>query len=241
MTDLTTKSLQLRAAMAWYTLCAATIFVLMAAGSGCNSEIVYCYGDVRDHWRHPTNVLASLAFSLFLPLPHILVALFFKTKRNFATALAIGKNWHRAVGLLFAGLLVLGLLSTQLRNATDRKLDVQSQLSDRGEALRTGTERKPGLIASRGHETALSFAIACASFKKKLGRVDDAVKINGYVLYKFSEIGTPQETAQSMIFDAVGKVNAFYADNSQNRAQVERMEAEVCSSARRQLADFPRL
>ncbi|CDS48002.1 hypothetical protein [Polaromonas sp. CG9_12] len=42
-----------------------------------------------------------------------------------------------------------------------------------------------------------------------------------------------------MIFEAVGKASAFYAEHSQDRAHVEQMEAKVCSSARAQLADFP--
>ncbi|MDP3224362.1 MAG: hypothetical protein Q8M96_14620, partial [Rubrivivax sp.] len=61
----------------------------------------------------------------------------------------------------------------------------------------------------------------------------------GYVIYKLTESRIPQESGQKMIFEAVGKVSAFYAEHSQDRARVERMEAKSCSSAKAQLADFP--
>lgn len=235
-----TKPLRLRAAIGWYLLCAATIFGLMASGGDCKSGgIVYCYGDARDYWWHPSKVIASLFFGLLLPLPHILIALFSRTKRNFATILGIGKKWHRAAGLLIIGLLVLGFASSQLSSATGQRTNLQSESAGRGEALRTDTGPELSPIALGDREMALSLAIECASLKKKLGNVDDAVKINGYVIYKLTESRIPQESGQKMIFEAVGKVSAFYAEHSQDRARVERMEAKSCSSAKAQLADFP--
>lgn len=235
-----TKPLRLKAGIGWYLLCAATIFGLIASGGECKSGgIVYCYGDARDYWWHPNNILFSFLFGLLLPLPHILIALLFRAKRNFATILGICKNWHRGAGLLILCLLVLGLVSSRLRNTTDQRAIFQSESAGRSTALRDDTGTGSGRLTVGDREMALSLAIECASFKKKLGNVDDAVKINGYVIYKLTESRISQESGQRMIFDAVGKVSAFYAEHSQDRARIERMEAKACSSAKAQLADFP--
>jgi hypothetical protein len=143
------------------------------------------------------------------------------------------------VGLLLAGLIVLGFLSAQLSKSNDQKLNITSATSERGEPMRNEVAQKVKPAASSNQEAALSLAIACGSLKKKLGRVDEAVKINGYVIYKFTEIGTPQDIAQGMIFDAIGKANAFYTENFQDRAGVEQMEKKICSSAKTQLPDLP--
>lgn len=66
------RPIRLQGTLWWYLLCAATIFGLMA-GSVCGG-IMYCYGVSRDLWWHPTKILSSLEFALFLPIPHILVA-----------------------------------------------------------------------------------------------------------------------------------------------------------------------
>lgn len=114
----TTTSFPTTGAIGWYFLCSATIFLLIAKGSdgsGCTpGGIVYCYGDSRDYWWHPTKVIGSFIFALCLPVPHILGALFFRAKRNIAAVLSIARSWHKAVGLLLAGLIVLGFLSAQL-------------------------------------------------------------------------------------------------------------------------------
>jgi len=139
-----TKTLRLRAAIGWYLLCSATIFGLMTSGGDCKSGgIVYCYGDARDYWWHPSKAIFSLFFGLVLPLPHILIALFFRHKRNFATVWGICKKWHCATALLIIGLLVLGFASSQLRNATGQKTNLQSESDVHSEAQRTGTRHWP--------------------------------------------------------------------------------------------------
>ena len=229
---------RLQGTLWWYLLCAATIFGLMAAGSECGG-IVYCYGDSRDLWWHPTKILGSLVFALLLPIPHISVALLFKTKRNLAAILRIAKGWHKIVGLLLAALIVLGFLSAQLGKANERRLNVGAANERVEQEDRSTTGRGDKSVASFGVESALISAITCASLKKKLGRVDDAVKINGYVIYKFTEINTPQDVAQSMIFDAVGTANLIYAENHENRGRVQQIEHKYCSSAKEQLPDLP--
>lgn len=118
----TTPSMALQSGLLWFLLCTAMVLGLMAAGSDCGG-IVYCYGDSRDYWWHPTKVIGSLAFALLLPLPHILVSLFFRPKRNLAAILHIAKSWHKIVGLLLAGLIGFGFLSAQLGKSSDRQLD----------------------------------------------------------------------------------------------------------------------
>ncbi len=232
-----TRPIRLQGTLWWYLLCAATIFGLMVAGSECGG-IVYCYGDSRDLWWHPTKILGSLVFALFLPIPHISVALFFQAKRNLAAILRIARGWYKIVGLLLAALIVLGFLSAQLGQANERRLNVGAA-SERLEREDRSTGRGGEVVASSGVEAALISAITCASLKKKLGRVDDAVKINGYVIYKFTEINTPQDVAQSMIFDAVGKANAIYAENHENLGRVQQIEHKYCSIAKGQLPDLP--
>lgn len=227
-----------RATTGWFLLCSATIFGLIAIGSECGG-IVYCYGDARDYWWHPTKVIGSLFFALLLPLPHILIALIFKSKRNSDTILGICKNWHRGVGLLIIGLFIAGYFSTQMSGSIDKRMNLDSELVGTVELQKIDA----GLISSppvwSDSETALIQAIECASFKKKLGNVDEAVKINGYVIYKFTENKIHQELSQKMIFEAIGKVNSFYAEHHQDKATVKRMEKITCSSAKAQLADFP--
>lgn len=121
MNDQVIEPIPHRIAIGWYLLCAAVVFGFIASGGNCKSGgIVYCYGDARDYWWHPTKVIFSLFFALFLPLPHILVAILFKSNRNIASILSICRKWHRGAGLFGVALLVLGFASLLLMNATGR-------------------------------------------------------------------------------------------------------------------------
>lgn len=114
-----------RVVIGWFLLCAAGMFGLMAAAGDCKSGgIVYCYGDSRDYWWHPSKVIFSLLFALLLPLSHIFIALFYKTKRNFVTIFSISKKWHRAFGLIMTGLVVLGFASSQLMNSSGQRATI---------------------------------------------------------------------------------------------------------------------
>jgi hypothetical protein len=111
----TTTPFPQRGAVWWYLLCSAGIFGLIANGSdggGCTpGGIVYCYGDSRDYWWHPTKVIGSFVFAISIPVPHILFALFFRSKRNLAAVFSIARSWHKAVGVLLVILITLGFLS----------------------------------------------------------------------------------------------------------------------------------
>jgi hypothetical protein len=238
------KPLTLKNVLFWYLLCSLAIFVVMAYGhnnnGGCTpGGIVYCYGDSRDYWWHPNKILVSFVIVLFLPVPHILIALFFKTKRSVAAALSIARSWHKGAASLFIGLSVIAFLSSQVGKGIEQKLDVKAAASEQGRQVQEPVVQTVKPAESLNQEEALRLALTCASLKKKLGRADEAVEINGYVIYKLTEIGISQEAGQNMIFDAVGKANALYAENSHDRARVEKMEKESCLSAKAQLPELP--
>ena len=133
----------------WFLLCSATIFGLIAAGSDCGG-IVACYGDSRDYWWHHTKVIASFAFALLLPLPHILFSLFSRPKRNLAAILHITKSWHKIVGLFLAGLICFGFLSEQLNKWNGKQLHARTA-GERIEqkANHNGRDKEPVISPSR--------------------------------------------------------------------------------------------
>ncbi len=162
----TTTPVALHSGFLWFLLCTTMIFSLMAAGNDCGG-IVYCYGDSRDYWWHPTKVIGSLAFALLLPLPHILVSLFFRSKRNLAAILHIAKGWHKIVGLLLAGLVGFGFLSAQLSKSNERKLHAEVAV-ERSEQIRgyAGKDIEP--IAPSRRETALEKSDSERKWKKSI-------------------------------------------------------------------------
>ena len=116
MNDQVTTPLRRPIAIGWYLLCGAVIFGFTASGGNCVSGgIVYCYGDARDYWWHPSKVIFSFVFALLLPLPNILLSMLFKAKRNVNSVVAIAKQWHRAFALFFGLLLLVGFLARLLQ------------------------------------------------------------------------------------------------------------------------------
>lgn len=241
MTAQIKKTLRIQATIGWYLLCCVAILALKASGGECvRGGIVYCYGDTRDLWWHPTNLIGSLFFGLLIPLPHILIAMLYKSKRNLACILEINEKWHSgAVLLITVGLALEYFLLDEIGKSIDKKINYVSEPARNGEYQKTDAERINSPLELNKREMALSLALECASFKKKLGNYDDAVKLNGYVIFQLTESKIDQESSQKMIFSSIGKVNAFYAENYQDLLSMKRMEGKVCSSAKAQLPDFP--
>ena len=115
MTDGETGRVKVWPMIGWCLLCTAVIFVLIANAGDCKpGGIVYCYGDDRDYWWHPTKFIGALIFALLLPLPHILLSLFFKGRRSLYSVASIAKRWHRAFGVIVGILAVVGLLAGRM-------------------------------------------------------------------------------------------------------------------------------
>ena len=115
------------AALMWYTVCAVSVFGTMAQ-SQCGG-IVYCYGDSRDYWWHPSRIAFALIFSLVLPVPHLAVAVLFKSGRNIRSVAAICRSWHRTVGIGLGLLIALAAVSSYIQNSFDRRLPGSQHLS----------------------------------------------------------------------------------------------------------------
>lgn len=99
----------------WFFLCAGVSFALIASAGDCKpGGIVYCYGDERDSWWHPSKALGSLAFALILPMPHIALSLLHRRGRTITSIAKIAMRWHRDFAIGFGILLLVGTLAGQL-------------------------------------------------------------------------------------------------------------------------------
>lgn len=108
LTNKIIEPLRLKEVIKWYLFCVAAIFIFMASGGECKSGgIVYCYGDERDYWWHYSKVIFSFFFALILPIPNILISIFFKNNRSLDNILKIIKKWHFNTGTIITVLLVL--------------------------------------------------------------------------------------------------------------------------------------
>lgn len=151
------------ATVAWYLFCSVTLLALVAYGNGTYSPHVYYHGEARDYWWHPTNVTLALLLTFLLPLPHVLGALCFRSKRNATSVLSIGKSWYRAVGLVVAAFMTAGMAASMLAKPGNNSDGLAP--SDRSRQVQ-----------------ALKLAFSCGSLNKKLGRIEEATDINGYAI-----------------------------------------------------------
>lgn len=117
LTDGQTRRIEVRPLIGWYLLCAGVIFILIASAGDCEpGGIVYCYGDSRDYWWHPSKFIGALIFSLFLPLPHVLLSLLSKSGRTFYSIASIVKRWHRAFAVIVGIFCLIGILAGRLNS-----------------------------------------------------------------------------------------------------------------------------
>lgn len=107
-----TARIEVKSMVGWYLLCVGVIFVLIASGGNCKpGGIVYCYEDSRDFWWHPSKILFAFFVPLLLPIPHVLISLLFKERRNIHSVAAITKKWHRGFVLIIVAILILAFLA----------------------------------------------------------------------------------------------------------------------------------
>jgi hypothetical protein len=100
----------------WFLLCSVEFFILVASAGDCKpGGIVYCYGDERDNWWYQDKIIFSFIFVFLLPLPHILLSMLFKTKRNVKSVFDVAKQWHRAFGVILGLLVLFGPISRLLQ------------------------------------------------------------------------------------------------------------------------------
>lgn len=178
--------------VAWYFLCAATIVGVMAVGSDCGG-IVYCYGDSRDLWWHPSKLIASLIFAILLPLPHILLALFSKKNRSAGAVARIARRWHKWVALTFCALFVLHFFTLQFDKTFEQKIGgidevdgkgSESSIPSEGEAVATPTLEETSssekwVLVEETDERLWSGKKGSLVFLKLRSKTDDAV---GYIV-----------------------------------------------------------
>lgn len=96
-----------RATIIWYVLGVAAVFVLMAFGVTSENHTYYNASDTS-HWWSPVKLIFAAIFALVIPLPHALIALAFKSKRNLASVLRIFRGWYK----FLLGFVLLGTLAT---------------------------------------------------------------------------------------------------------------------------------
>jgi hypothetical protein len=104
----------IRSAAIWYLICVLLFAILAELGRNSGSEIVYHYGDSRDHWWDPLNLTLTFVIVWILPLPHQVIALAFKSKRNLVSQVKIFRSWMTILGVTGICLLSLGTLSSMM-------------------------------------------------------------------------------------------------------------------------------
>ena len=72
------------------------------------------YGGAPGGFWRPIHIIVALLLSAILPLPNILLAILFKSKRNIQSIANIARQWHRAFSIGFGALAILGYLSGAL-------------------------------------------------------------------------------------------------------------------------------
>ncbi len=88
----------IRSTAIWYLICVSLFAILAELGRNSGSEIVYHYGDSRDHWWDPLNLTLTFVIVWILPLPHQVIALAFKSKRNLVSQVKIFRGWMTILG-----------------------------------------------------------------------------------------------------------------------------------------------
>jgi hypothetical protein len=104
----------IRSTAIWYLICVLLFAILADLGRNSGSVIVYHYGDSRDHWWDPLNLTLTFAIVWILPLPHQVIALAFKSKRNLVSQVKIFRRWMTILGITGFCLLSLGTLSSMM-------------------------------------------------------------------------------------------------------------------------------
>ena len=102
----------IRSTAIWYLICVLLFTILADLGRNSGSEIVYHYGDSRDHWWAPSNLMLTLVIVWIIPLPHQVIALAFKSKRNLVSQVKIFRKWMTVLAITGICLLSLGTLSS---------------------------------------------------------------------------------------------------------------------------------
>lgn len=100
----------------WYLIVFSVVLGLSALG--ITSEDPPSYYNKMSHtsWWSPVNVLFVALFTLLIPVPNVLIACLFRTKRNLASILRIYRNWYIGIAVLSG---VIGLIALSNRNSDD--------------------------------------------------------------------------------------------------------------------------
>lgn len=81
----------------WYLIGTLVVLWLVATGSGSDGSPSYYNHSDDTPWWSPARVLGSALLALVIPLPHILIACLFKSRRNSMSLLRICRGWYQAL------------------------------------------------------------------------------------------------------------------------------------------------
>lgn len=212
------KEPRIKATLVWYLIGSLVVFALMAIGSLPSEQpTIYNASDTTPWWS-PVRVLGALIFALIIPLPHVLISLFFMGSRNVGSVLRVFRGWYKAL-LTF---LVIGALAG-LFNSFAR-----AQLAPLEFQLPQNTD-----------EDAFRLAFACGNLVRRLDGDERSSKIHGYSVSRMSQAKISTEDGHRIIMEAAA-FSKYVAEHYDGNAHaLEQSRSELCSIAKRLLPDLP--
>jgi hypothetical protein len=105
------KYIGLKKTAIWYLIGIAVIFGLSALGVTSDNPSPYYNKMETTPWWSPVRLLFAALFALLIPLPNVLIACLFRSKRNWASILKIFRGWYIGMVIIFIVVGLIGLIN----------------------------------------------------------------------------------------------------------------------------------
>lgn len=212
------KETRLKATLIWYLIASLVVLGLIAMGSAPSDKpTIYNASDTTPWWS-PVRVFGSMVYALIIPLPHVVISLFFKGSRNVVSVLRVFRGWYKALLAFF----VIGVF------AAGGSPFVRAQLASLEFQLPQNTE-----------QDAFRVAFACGNLARRLDGEEVSSKIHGYLVSRMSQSDISGEEGIRIIKEA-GAFSKYIVEHySGNRQALAQSRRELCLIAKKQLPDLP--
>lgn len=233
-----------KATLAWYLVGSIVVFYLMIRGQGDASI------------SNPANILLyaenlgifGLAFSfvyvLLIPVPIILAMLFFKKRRNIASAFKV----FRVFCMILLVLVVFGsaseIYNMKVRKALESTATPATKPFDATQPPVQLITKSAALSAPAAEgseyttEDLLIFSISCASLTRSIDGDAKSAAIYGKTMAKMSLLGLSQEEGDKLIKRTVALTREQAQKYKSDASIIMDLRDDVCGSAKELIPDI---